>query len=226
MPDTRSTPRRTPEQPPSDELVLAAVERAVRHRASEQALAVPLWSVLAHLHVAARSTTARRVSARLAALTAAGLLERSRRHGVATWQLTVRGRRRLAALRSRGALDALPESPQHRAWRQARTAAEQEIARFERDLYAQLERARQLSQARAPAPSDAWFELGEELRAACRRFASASYCLREWQEPDDATPDRDTRTDTGEERLPARERERRRALRAGRRNVRLWDERA
>ena len=36
------------------------------------------------------------------------------------------------------------------------------------------------------APSDARFEFGKRLSAECKRLGSATYCLSEWAEPDDA----------------------------------------
>jgi hypothetical protein len=36
------------------------------------------------------------------------------------------------------------------------------------------------------ARSDAWFEFGKRLSAECKRLGSATYCLSEWAEPDDA----------------------------------------
>ncbi|HTZ87555.1 MAG TPA: hypothetical protein VMB05_12880 [Solirubrobacteraceae bacterium] len=53
--------------------------------------------------------------------------------------------------------------------------------------------------------SEAWFGLGEKIGKACKRLGSATYCLRESVEPDDATADvEDSR-------------------RLGRRNPRSWD---
>ncbi|HLH13363.1 MAG TPA: hypothetical protein VKV16_01135, partial [Solirubrobacteraceae bacterium] len=110
---------------PTDELVLAAVERAARHDA-RGCPAVPVWTILEHLDVRRRSAVARHVRTRLDALAAAGLLESARRHGVATWALTAAGVRRLRLARRAGRQPVLSESPQHRAWRAARTAAAQE----------------------------------------------------------------------------------------------------
>ena len=179
-------PRRGPDEIPSDELVLAALERAARHRARDSG-EVPLWTLLAHLAMPARSAPARRLRERLDELRAAGLLERSQRHGVPMFALTARARKRLRT----SAPPELPESPQHRAWRDARTAAGQEIGRFRRDLREQLSEADRLLDASEPAGSDRWFELGQRLQGACWRLASASYCLREWAEPDDGTADID-----------------------------------
>ena len=74
-------------------------------------------------------------------LHAAGSLVRARRRGIATWDLSDAGRRRLARARRAGLGVALPESPQHRAWRAARTSAAQELERFRLGLRAQLEQA-------------------------------------------------------------------------------------
>ncbi len=62
------------------------------------------------------------------------------------------------------------------------------------------------------------------LRGDCRRLGSACHCLHEWPEPDDDRADLDSLSEDGEPELPDRERSRRRALRAGRRNIRLWRE--
>jgi len=220
-PDSRTSA--TPPARPADELVLAALERAARHQAREDP-AVPVWAILEHLAVPPRSGAARHVGTRLAAMHAAGLLERSRRHGAQTWALTDAGARRLHEARGAGGLAALPESPQHRAWRLAHTAAAHEIERFRDALHERLGRAGRTLESHAPPHSDAWLELAEELQRACRRLASASYCLYEWAEPDDARADVDERLDPADEALEPAERARRRTRRAGRRNVRLWDD--
>jgi hypothetical protein len=224
MPDPDRDARTTAAWRPSDALVLAALERAARHRARDTH-AVPAWAILEHLAVRQRSAAARHVRCRLDALHAAGALERSRRHGVPAWELTSEGRRRLQRARRGGEDLRLPESPQHQAWRNARTAATQEMERFCVGLGALLEEAGALLGAHEPPPSDALFELAEELRRACWRVASASYCLYEWPEPDDAHADVDEHLDPHDEQLAPQERAHRRTRRAGRRNIRLWDER-
>jgi hypothetical protein len=203
--------------------VLAAVERAAHHRGRDTD-AVPVWAVTEHLAVSRRSAVARHIRSRLAALHAAGRLERSRRHGVPTWELTDAGHQCLKRARRAGTLPALPESPQHRAWRNARTAATQEIERFRADTSARLNEALQALETDPAVPSDAWFELGEELLRACRRLGSASYCLHEWAEPSDDHADIDEGRDPADEDLGHDTRMRRRALRAGRRNIALWDD--
>jgi hypothetical protein len=210
--------------PPPDELVLAAVERAVRHQARDTP-AVPVWAILEHLDVPRRSAAARHVRERLGAMQATGWLERTRRHSVPTWALSDTGLAHLRRERPAGALPALPESPQHRAWRTARTAAAQEIERFRNGLRERLAQAALLLEAEQQPHSDAWLELAEELQRACRRLASCSHCLYEWVEPDDARADVDAHIEPADDALDAPERAVRRARRAGRRNIRLWDER-
>lgn len=224
MPDPDSHRRATPPDQPPDELVLAALERAARHQARDTQ-AVPVWAILEHLAIPRRSGAARHVSTRLAAMQGEGLVERSRRHGAVTWELTAAGARRLHRARRSGGLPPLPESPQHRVWRVAHTAAGQEIERFRARLRELVDRAGLLLDAPTAPHSDVWLELGEELHRACRLLASASYCLDEWVEPDDARADIDDHSDPADEGLDADERARRRARRAGRRNVLLWNER-
>jgi hypothetical protein len=195
-----SNPRKRRPQIP-DLLVLAAVDRAQRHRV-RSGEAVPSWQVLEHLDLARRSAAARELRALLAALEAAGVLASSRRHGVHVWQLTLDGRRSLTRAHRRGEVPALPESPQHRRWREARTLASEEIDRFRGDLRDALEHARSLLDENRPVSSDAWFESGERLQRACRRVWSASHCLHEWSEPKDVRADTDDR--------------------AGRRNILMW----
>ena len=86
----------------------------------------------------------------------------------------------------------LPESPQHREWREARAMAGREIERFRHELREYLQRTLLLLDADPPVNSDAWFQLGESLRAPCRRLGSAVHCLWEWTEPDDAHADIDS----------------------------------
>lgn len=55
-----------------------------------------------------------------------------------------------------------------------------------------------------PGRSDAWFSIAERLQAACWRVGSATHCLREWREPDDARVDVDDRCDAGDDMLASR----------------------
>ena len=218
-------------------LVLAAVDRAGRHRVSKvDPPGVPVWSVLEHLGIPRRSRRARQVRERLDELVAAGSLERSRRHSVTVWSGTRAGRRRLARARRAGRLEVLPESPQHRAWRDAQELAAERVDGFRLDVLEELEHARELLDAHmavvagrvAPeviggSVSDAWFEMADRLQHACRRLGSASYCLEEWQEPDNARADVDDHRHPCDRAFDGKQRERRVARRHGRRNTALWD---
>ncbi len=197
----------------TEELVLAAMDRAARHRARDTN-EIPVWALYAHLAIPRRSGPARRVRARLDAMEVAGLVERSRRHGIETWMLTRPARRLLRQLLQECAVPVLPESPQHREWRNARTLAGQEIERFRQRVTERLKQAVELLDAAPLADSDEWFEIAEELRLDCWRLGSATYCLHEWQEPDDSQPDLEDHTGIS----PAT-----RGRRNGRRNTRLWD---
>jgi hypothetical protein len=204
--------------------VLSAIERAALHR-GRNTRAVPVWEIFDHLSIGMRSADARHVRIRLDVMHAAGWIALARHHGVQTWELTSAGARHLQRRRRAGAVAPLPESPQHREWRDARRTAEQEIGRFGRGLRASLDAAGDLLGAEPPAHSDALFELGERLQRACWLLASASYCLREWAEPDDAHADLETHLDLYDPGLEPSEQARRRGRRAGRRNLRLWEDR-
>jgi ribosome-binding protein aMBF1 (putative translation factor) len=218
-------------------LVLAAVDRAERHRGSEvDPPGVPVWSVLEHLGTPRRSRRARQVRGRLDELVAAGSLECSRRHSVTVWSVTRAGRRRLARARRAGRLPVLPKSPQHRAWRDAQQLAAERVEGFRLDVLEELEHAGELLDAEMAvaagrvAPevlggslSDAWLEMAERLQRVCRRLGSASYCLWDWREPEDTRADVDDHRDPRDGVFDRKERERRVARRHGRRNTALWD---
>ena len=159
----------------TDALTLAAVDRAVRHQPPGTRRAVPTWAVYEHLGVSNRSRAARLLRARLAALDGPALAC-GKRHGVVTWELTSAGKRRLSRLRAKGGLPELPESPQHRAWREARALAEQRIEGFRKALLGDVKRAHDLlgsyRMGLEQPESDVWFELGERLHQGSRRLAS------------------------------------------------------
>ena len=206
---------------PSSELVLAALERAARH-ARRAGPGVRAGTVLEHLGVAAHSRAARVARARLRELRDAGAVREMPYRGRALWSLTGAGSRRLHGARTTGGAEQLPEAPQHWAWRTAGTLAALEIERFRDDLDAFLGQARELL-AREPCPhSDAWFELAERLQRAAWRVGAATHCLCEWPEPSDARADVDDLQEEGDAALSPTQRERLRALRAGRRNAALW----
>jgi hypothetical protein len=72
--------------------------------------------------------------------------------------------------------------------------------------------------------SDLWFDLAERLRLSARRVGSATHRLHEWAEPDDGVADLDGHIEVADQALRPEERQRRRTLRAGRRNTRLWSD--
>ena len=173
----------------ADTLIFAAVERATLHEQEDEVLTSALT---AHLGFRWEPDTNRPLWARLEGLRRAGLLTiTTRRGGEPFWSLTDIGRERLASARETGEIGDLPESPQHRAWRHARTEAAMRIEGFRSDLYDVLQAAGDLIGQYRPTMSKEWFDLSERLRLASWRLASATYCLTEWMEPDDEDPDVD-----------------------------------
>jgi DNA-binding transcriptional ArsR family regulator len=212
------------EPEPSEGLVLAAVARACLHRSRESG--VPFFEILDHLAIRKRTNASRDVRAHLDALREAGILRCSREHGVVVWSLTSAGDGRLERELHSADPPSLPESPQHRAWRNAHELAEQEIERFREELRATASGALELVDADPPVRSDVWFTLARDLRSAAWVVGSAIHCLHEWREPTDDRADVDNHQEPGEESLLEEERNARRARRAGRRNTTLWrDER-
>jgi hypothetical protein len=204
----------------SDGLALAAVARAYRHGSAEGRDA-GFWGIIDHLAIAKRTRAARHVRDRLEALHGDGLVQSSRRHGVVVWGLTPAGERRLEREFQSADPPRLPESPQHRAWRTARSLAAEEIDRLRDIQLAVLVDALDMADSDPPATSKAWFALAERLRRAAWTLGSATYCLHEWREPSDEQADIDTYEGLGEEKLTDEQR-RIRARSAGRRNTRLW----
>jgi hypothetical protein len=124
-----------------------------------------------------------------------------------------------------GEVPVLPESPQHRQWREARALAAQEIERMREVVRATVDEAARLLDSSTAVSSDAWFELNDRLRRVIWRLASAGYCLHEWTEPLDKQADIDDGSNPGDRHLTEGERTRRRSRRAGRRNTTLWRDR-
>ncbi len=205
----------------SDDLILAAIQRAELHATNKEPGAAK-WAIAHHLDIPTRSGRARHVRSRLGLLVEAGLLERSSRYGVQFWELTSKARRRLARLRRSGSMPELPESPQHKVWRNTRVLAENEIERLRQRLQDDLEEGIRMLEAGSAIPSDAWFELSETLQRAAWSVGSASHCLHEWVEPDDTKADIDDRDDPGDGKLDEAERARRRTRRFGRRQLQRW----
>ena len=173
--------------PVPDALVLAAVQRAQRHGGKT----VLGRDIAAHLGFVHSLGTTRKLRPQLESLRVAGSLECARRHGLEAWKLTATGARRLATARRAGKVGALPESPQHRRWRQARAEAEARYDDFRTQLYLTLEAAEDAAEPPEGTSSETWLELGERLAAAFWLMRSATYCRDEWPEPEDAQADRD-----------------------------------
>jgi hypothetical protein len=204
-------------EPVSDGLVLAAVDRAERHRERKDE-GVMMSDIAEHLGFVHGSWTTRRLRPQIEAFIAAGLLVRSRRHGVVVWGLTSSGRRRVEQAIGAGVL---PESPQHRVWRHAQALAAERIGGLGEQVRRVLEETIEALDAEG-AGSDAWFALAERLELACGQLGSATYCLSEWAEPDDASADVDDRTEPGDEQIDPDELGGVRYRRGGRRNVWKW----
>jgi hypothetical protein len=171
-----------------DTLIFAAVERAVLHEQEDEVLTSELTE---HLGFKPEPDTNRLLWPRLEGLRRAGLLTTTERRGEPFWSLTDVGRERLASAREAGEVGDLPESPQHRAWRRARTKAAVRVEGFRSDMYDVLQEAGDLIGQYRPLMSRECFELSEHLRLASWRFASATYCLAEWLEPEDDRSDVD-----------------------------------
>jgi hypothetical protein len=187
-----------PEQQPSPgtltaDLVLAALERAERHRSNPSKPGVLLATVKEHLDLPRHGGGTRKLRPVWDALTQAGSIEQTRRHGFVLWALTSPGRRKITSARRNERLPALPEAPQHRAWREAQRAAGDHMGELTDEVRERLAVAAALLHDE-PRTSEPWYELGTQLKTACERLGMATHCRYEWAEPDDAyadiTPDR------------------------------------
>ncbi len=170
----------------SDAQILAAIDRAEVHDEQDDASRA---KIAAHLGFAHNSWTTKQLRPQIDALKAAGQVCDVRRNGLDLLALTAAGRRALEKARSTGGA-ILPESPQHRRWRHSRAMAGDRIEGFREALRASMAEVGALLGSQQ-APSDAWFEFGKRLSAECKRLGSATYCLFEWEEPDDARADVD-----------------------------------
>ncbi len=198
-------------EPVSDEMVLAAVDRAERHRRVKPK-GVTLGEIAAHLGFVRSGWTTRQLRPRLDSLLVDGLLTYSRRHSVDCWGLT-------DGARHAGRVEELPESPQHRAWRQTRALAAEHVEEFRARATRETKAAVALFSARQRVRSDEWFLLVARLEHAYRQLGAATYCLYEWEEPDDARADIDNYEGIEDEQLETAIRDRLRYLRHGRRHI-------
>lgn len=173
-------------EPVSDAQILAAIDRAEVHDEQDDTSRA---DIAAHLGFAHNSWTTKQLRPQIDALKAAGRIRDVRRNGLDLLALTAAGRRALEKARSTGGA-ILPESPQHRKWRHSRAMADDRIEGFREALRASITEVGALLDSQ-DSPSDAWFEFGKRLSAECKRLGSATYCLFEWAEPDDARADVD-----------------------------------
>lgn len=182
------TRKPTHKESPSEGLLLAAIDRAYRHRRRAENPGVRLASVKEHLGLASGSASTRRLRPIWDRLHADCLIEPSGPRGQSLWRLTSAGVERLQAVRQRGMLE-LPESPQHRDWREARRVASEQITSFRDELRMALADTADLLVIEPVTEPDSWREAGERLQRACSHVGWAVYCLREWAEPDDSRAD-------------------------------------
>lgn len=176
-----SEPR--PFAPVSDLQLLAAIDRAERHR---RAAGVQRRSIADHLGFARGAFTTRKLDPQIERLIAAGHLVRSRRAGNRVWGLTAQGRRKLARARREGKNVELPEAPQHQTWREARDEASLRIGEFRVELGGTLAEAQALLERVDQSQSaSTWSELSGRLRRQCAQLSWALHCLHEWDEPED-----------------------------------------
>jgi hypothetical protein len=171
--------------------VLAALQRAEVHADREGVMHAMLYE---HLHVRKGSADARRVREQLTVLVEAGSVERGKRNGLPVVLLTSAGRRRLASARRTGKVPALPESPQHRHWREAHDRAEGVIERFVAQAHEAVEEVVDLLDGLAGVTSarpaaQTLLDSRERLSQAMTLVASVTYAFYEWPEPDDAKRD-------------------------------------
>lgn len=175
-------------------LVLAALDRAERHSRYGRG-GVMMTTLYSHLGERKQTAAAGRVRKQVAVLVEAGSVQWARRNGVAVIVLTAAGRRRLARAKRAGKVPVLPESPQHRSWREAHDRAEVAVDRFVQQTHEAISEAvgllDGLTGVTAHRPtSDALLASRTRLHDAMSLTASATYCFYEWPEPDDATRDK------------------------------------
>ncbi len=187
-----TTPRPSelgPYTPVSDALVLAALDRAQRHNPHGYEVGVS-WAILVeHLGFVHSSATTRKLRPQVAQLAGAGLVATTKPHGFTRWLLTTDGRKQLAIARRKREDLRLPESPQHRAWRDARATAARRLDGLREQLRRSVNEATTL--LADDGDSDAYFRLRFRIGSQLERLGAAVHCLSEWPEPDDAHADVD-----------------------------------
>ncbi|HEX4483532.1 MAG TPA: hypothetical protein VH081_07060 [Solirubrobacteraceae bacterium] len=164
--------------------VLAAVRRAELHGEHRRA-GVSLPTIKAHLGLRHTGWTTQQIRPMLEKLVADELLRYCWRHSRQWWAITSPGKRRASTF------DVLPESPQHRKWREARLLAEQERERVWTAALDAVETAEDaLTNAKNVKPtSETYLAIAKRLDDTFNNMASVAYCLAEWDEPSDLRAD-------------------------------------
>lgn len=116
---------------PPDHVILAAVERAARHEHSDE---VSTATVIEHLGFVPDRGVIEPLRHRLDNLRNDSNLTRAARDDGEGWTLTSEGRELLDKCYEAGEVGELPESPQHRSWREARVQAALRVEGFEEEL--------------------------------------------------------------------------------------------
>lgn len=199
-----SKSRRHRSQPLEEAFVLAAVDRGQRHSPWAER-GVPMWIITDHLGLGRGSGPSRRVRPVLDRLARErGWLEARVKHERPNWAVTADGSYMLAQAFPDGADHQLPESPQHREWREATELAARAMPKILAELSACLEEVQALGARERVPSSDEWLALVEPTREAIQRVGFATHCLHEWEEPVDATADVDQAATLGSGRVGRR----------------------
>ncbi len=176
-------------RPVPDLTMLAAVERAGRHTRHPDKRTIARLLGFRFSGAASRS-----IEKQLERLEAAGVVARKPgRRGREDWLLTDPGRDRLQG--RRGDIEPLPESPEHRQWRQCRALAADQLDDAAAKALEALGGAETTIRRRATGDhtaTDVAF-IQRLLEWRLRRLGVVLYCLRDWPEPDDDVADRSKR---------------------------------
>jgi hypothetical protein len=178
-------------EPVVDTVILLALDRAERHAPPNPRREPGVYwpRLVEHLGFVGNSWTTRRLRLQVDALIDAGLIVKTSNAGRVRWGITDAGAMRVAQARIDGE-GVLPASPQRRHWQRARREAEEQIEDVRKCLGSELREALKLFE-NGSGESASWYEVGQRLARDCGRFAAATFCLHEWEEPDEEHPDLD-----------------------------------